>query len=105
MEKICLVYVTASGKEEAEKIGEELLSRRLAACVNIFENVVSFYRWEGKEENAEESVLVLKTKETLLDELEKAVKELHSYSCPSILAVPVIHAGKEYAGWISAETK
>lgn len=100
-----MVYVTASNKEEAEKIGEELVSRRLAACVNIFDKISSFYRWEGKEEKSEEAVLIIKTKGTLLDELKRAIKELHSYSCPCIEALPVVDADKDYEDWVISETK
>jgi periplasmic divalent cation tolerance protein len=86
LEKLCIVYVTASGKDEAVKIGEKLVSLRLAACVNVFDNVRSFYRWEGKE-------------------LEKAVREMHSYSCPCIEAIPVLHVNEDYAHWVINETQ
>ena len=105
MESLCIVYVTASNKEEAEKIGKELLSLRLAACVNVFGGVSSFYRWEGKEQEDEEAVLVIKTKESLFSELKETIKKLHSYSCPCIEAVPVAHADEDYASWVISETK
>jgi periplasmic divalent cation tolerance protein len=105
MTKLCIVYVTAADKNEAVKIGEELVSRRLAACVNVFDKVASFYRWEGKEQKGEEAVLIIKTKEALLSELKKAIKELHSYSCPCIEAIPVIDADDDYADWVVSQTK
>jgi periplasmic divalent cation tolerance protein len=105
LEKLCVVYVTASGKDEAMKIGEKLVSLRLAACVNVFDKVRSFYRWEGKEHKDEEAVLLIKTKESLLRELKKAIRDIHSYSCPCIEAVPVIDADSEYADWVISETK
>ena len=105
MEKLCIVYVTASDKKEATSIGERIVSLRLAACANVIDNVKSFYRWEGKEQKDEEAVLLLKTKESLLPELKKAVKEIHSYSCPCIEAIPVIDANDDYANWVISETK
>ncbi len=105
MEKLCLVYVTASCRDEAIKIGKKMVSLKLAACANVFDNVFSFYRWEGKEQEDSEAVLIMKTKESLFDRLEKAVKELHSYSCPCVLAVPIVHANDEYAEWIKRETE
>lgn len=105
MEKISMVYVTAQDKEEAMKIGREMVSKRLAACANIYDEVTSFYRWEGKEESAQEATLILKTKESLLDDLRKAIKDIHSYSCPCIVAMSVTFADEEYAKWIASETK
>ena len=105
MEKLCIVYVTASDKSEATKIGEKLVSLRLAACVNVIDKVTSFYRWEGKEQRDEEAVLLIKTKESLLAELKKVIKDTHSYSCPCIEAIPVIDANDDYANWVISETK
>ena len=104
MEKICVVYITASNRDEAMKIGRQMVSMKLAACANVFDGMTSFYRWEGKEEESSEAVLILKTREALLPALEKAVKEAHSYSCPCIVALPVIHAAREYEEWIVRET-
>ena len=100
-----MVYVTASSRNEAVRIGQEMISLRLAACANIYGAVTSFYRWEGKEETSEEATLVLKTKESLLEDMTGAIKEMHSYSCPGIVAIPIIFADEEYAQWIVSETK
>jgi periplasmic divalent cation tolerance protein len=105
VEKLCIVYVTTADKKEAMKIGEKLVSLRLAACVNVFDSITSFYRWEGKEEKTEEAVLLVKTREKLLGEIKKTIKELHSYSCPCIEAIPVIDVSEDYANWIISETK
>lgn len=105
MEKLAMVYVTASSRKEAVKVGQEMVSLRLAACANIYGSVTSFYRWEGKEESSDEATLILKTKESLLEDLSKAIKEMHSYSCPGIVAIPIIFADEEYAQWIISATK
>lgn len=104
MEKLCLVYVTASSREEAEKIAKHVTSKKLAACANIYNNITSLYRWEGKEETSQESTVILKTREVLLNELNEAIRDIHSYSCPCVIAIPVIYADKEYGEWITKET-
>ncbi len=105
MSDLCMIYVTAPSKKEAEEISEKLVSERLAACVNIFDGVKSIYRWEGRLEKSEEAVLIIKTKHALAPEIEKRIKELHSYSCPCIEVVPVEGASEEYAKWVAGETK
>lgn len=105
MEKICIIYVTASDKKEAEKIAKELIASKLAACVNVFDQISSFYRWEGKQEKSYETALVIKTKESLFPEIETKIKNLHSYSCPCILAISITRANKDYLDWIVKETK
>ncbi|MDD4957545.1 MAG: divalent-cation tolerance protein CutA [Candidatus Omnitrophica bacterium] len=105
MDNICVLYVTAPGKEAAMEIAKSMVSLRLAACANVIDGVTSFYRWEGKETEDKETVMLLKTTEKLVPELEKAIKKMHSYSCPCIIAFPVIHASKEYADWIRSQTR
>lgn len=104
MEKICIVYVTAKNKKEAAAIGEKLVQLKLAACVNTLDGASSIYRWKGVIERSREAVLIIKTRQKLLGKLKKAVRKLHSYSCPCIEAIPVIDADKEYAKWVIEET-
>ncbi|MDD5634732.1 MAG: divalent-cation tolerance protein CutA [Candidatus Omnitrophica bacterium] len=104
MESLSAVYVTASSKEEAEKIGKEIVSRKLAACANICGDVRSFYWWENKVDSSNEAVILFKTKESLFPELEKAVKELHSYACPCIVSFPIGAASDGFAEWIIKNT-
>ena len=104
MENICLVYITAANKEEADKIANAILSKRLAACANIFEEVKSMYWWEGKLQKETEALVLLKTKIGLKDKIEKEVKKNHSYSNPCILFVPVEASSKEFKEWIISET-
>lgn len=100
-----MVYVTASSKEEAVKIGEGAVKKRLAACANIFDGLTAIYHWEGEVQKDNEAVLLLKTKSSLFPELEKEIKELHSYSCPCITGIPLSHVNSEYAKWVVDETK
>ena len=101
---LCIIYVTASGREEAATIGRSLVSARLAACANVCSDVASFYRWEGAEQEGTEALLIAKTRTALFPKVEKMIKEMHSYSCPCILAVPILRSSEDYADWIIRET-
>lgn len=103
--KFNIVYITVGKKEEAEKIGEELVSSRLAACVNIIDKMESFYWWEGKVQKDHEVVLIAKTKEVLVSRLIEKVKSLHSYSCPCIVSLPISDGYQPFLDWIDKETK
>jgi len=101
---IVLVYITAGTGDEARRIGRELVTQRLAACANIFDSATSFFWWEGAVQEETEAALVVKTKSALLDHLISKVKELHSYSCPCIVAFPVIRGNPAFLEWIRNET-
>ena len=101
----CMIYITTSSMEEAEIIGRNLVSRKLAACVNIINNMKSIYHWEGKIETNEEVVMIAKTKNALVNELIENVKTLHSYECPCIIALPIIDGNADFLKWIRNETK
>jgi periplasmic divalent cation tolerance protein len=104
MEKICIIYVTAADRAEAERIGRKLVSMRLAACVNVYDNMTSIYRWDGEERRDTEAGLVIKTREFLFPRVRAEVRAMHSYDNPCILAVPVETADGQYAEWIMNET-
>lgn len=101
----CMVYITTNSMEEAEIIGRNLVSRKLAACVNIINNMKSIYHWEGKIETGEEVIMIAKTKKALVNEIIENVKTLHSYDCPCIVAIPIIEGNQEFLKWIRDETK
>ncbi|PKL18812.1 MAG: divalent-cation tolerance protein CutA [Spirochaetae bacterium HGW-Spirochaetae-5] len=101
----CMVYITTNSMEEAEIIGRNLVSRKLAACVNIINNMKSIYHWEGKIETGEEVIMIAKTKKALVNELIENVKTLHSYDCPCIVAIPIIDGNQDFIKWIRDETK
>jgi len=105
MERAVFVYTTWPSTVEAEQAGRALVERRLAACVNILPGMISHYRWEGQVERAEEVVMIVKTRASLAPAVEAAVKELHSYTIPAILVLPVESVEKSYLGWIMAETE
>lgn len=103
--KAVSVYITTSNKEEANRIGKAIVEQRLAACANIFDSMHSIYWWKGKIEEEKEAVLILKTKETLVDQLTEEVKKLHSYKVPCIVAWPIINGNEAYLDWIGEVTE
>src|SRR3972149_3328266 len=97
-----LVFVTTADKREAHKIVKKLLDRRLIACANIIGPVESHFWWQNKIEKAEELLVIMKSNQKLFIDLSKAVKELHSYKVPEILAVPIVEGYQPYLEWLNA---
>ena len=98
-----VVLVTAKDTEEAHDIADALIDQRLAACVNIAADIDSHYWWRGKVESAEESLLIIKSREVLLPKIIEAVKKIHGYEVPEIIALPVVGGDKDYLAWIDGE--
>lgn len=98
--KINFVYMTAGSKDEARIIGKELVASRLAAAVNILDNINSFYRWNGEIHDDTEVVLIAKTTEDRIPELIEKVKSMHNYDCPCIVSLPVLGGHQPYLDWI-----
>ena len=99
------LYVTTKNTEESEKIGRILVEERLVACVNILGDIKSIYQWQGKIETGGESVFIAKTKLALADKTISRIKELHSYECPCVVALPVVNGNEAYLNWLAAETQ
>jgi periplasmic divalent cation tolerance protein len=99
-----VILVTAGSSEEAAKIADSLLARWKAACVNIVPGVSSIFRWQGNIESAQESLLVVKTRLSLLDDVVALIKQVHSYDVPEIIALPIIGGNQDYLQWVSEET-
>ncbi len=97
-------YVTCSNEEEAKRIGKKLVEKRLAACVNIFPRVASVYWWEGKVEEANEAILIAKTREELKDKIIEEIRKMHSYTLPCIVFFEVKDGLKEFLEWVEKET-
>ncbi len=100
-----IVLITASSNDEAVKIGTFLVEEHLAACVNIVPGIRSLFLWEGKNRVEQETLLLCKSRHDLLNKLISRVKELHSYSVPEILALPVIGGSSDYLSWLQDMTK
>ena len=99
------VYMTASSNKEAQKIGKALVESRLAACVNILDNMQSIYRWEEKVQQDAEVVLIAKTTDNLVAQLIDKVKSLHSYDCPCIVSLPLSDGYPPFLDWVRAEVE
>ncbi len=99
------VYITTSDNDEALKIARDLVDRRLAACANVLGPITSVYRWEGALCEDGEVGLLVKTRAALLDEVIERVRELHSYSCPCIVAWPIEGGNPDYLEWLDSNTK
>ena len=105
MERAVLVYTTYPSIVEAEQAGRALVEQRLCACVNILPGMVSLYWWQGKVARGEEVVMIIKTRASLAEPVRAAVKQMHSYSTPAILVLPVENVDPDYHAWIVAETQ
>ena len=103
MQEFIVVYVTAGSTEEADRLARSLVDERLAACVNRIKSVQSVYRWQGKVEQSEEELLIIKTSRERFAALEKRVRELHSYSVPEVIALPVIDGSSNYLKWLKEQ--
>ena len=103
MQEFIVVYVTAGSAEEADQLARSLVDERLAACVNRIKSVQSVYRWQGKVEQSEEELLIIKTSRDRFAALEKRVRELHSYSVPEVIALPVIEGSSDYLKWLKEQ--
>ena len=100
-----VVLVTCQSARQAQTIARKLVEQRLAACGNVVEAPVrSIYRWKGKVESAREYLLILKSSRRRFAALEKAVRELHSYDVPEIIALSVVVGSRGYLDWISEST-
>jgi periplasmic divalent cation tolerance protein len=98
-----VVFITVKDAEEAKKIAATLLKRRQAACVNIIPGVSSHFWWKDKLDKSEESLVIVKSKESLLPDITRSVRKIHSYSVPEIIALPIIGGSREYLEWIDSE--
>ena len=98
-----LLYITASNREEAISIARELVHSRLVACANIVEHAMSMYWWQGEIEHDTEALVIAKTLSSHVDRAVAKAKELHSNSCPCVLAVPIVGGNPEYIAWLRAE--
>jgi len=101
----CFVYMTAPTMVEAEAIGEALVTERLAASVNLMDQMRAIYWWKGKKAFRKEVVLLAKTKASLVETLIRKVKGMHSYECPCVVSVPMSQGNPDFMDWIAEETR
>ena len=99
-----LIYTTLATVEDAKALGNALVERHLAACVNIFPGMVSILEWKGAREEASEVAMIIKTRTGLTDTVLAEAKALHPYEVPALLVIPTGGGGAEYCEWIRAQT-
>jgi periplasmic divalent cation tolerance protein len=100
--KYCVVLVTTKNKDEAKNIAKKILEERVAACVNIVENIISMYHWENKIVEDKESLMIIKTTKKSFKKLVKVIKSIHSYSSPEIIALDIKDGISSYLKWIDS---
>jgi periplasmic divalent cation tolerance protein len=99
-----IVYITAGNMDESKRIARELVEMRLAACANIFP-ISSIYRWKNNIEEAEEFVILVKTKSSRVKDIEKKVKKMHSYEVPCIVSFRMDAGSADYLNWIDGSVE
>ena len=97
-----VALTTAGSAEQAKSLAQELVRRRLAACVNVVPGVCSFYRWKGELVEEGERLLVIKTDAGRLEDLQAAIRELHSYETPELIVLEVAGGDPAYLAWVDA---
>ncbi|MFW5799649.1 MAG: divalent-cation tolerance protein CutA [Spirochaetota bacterium] len=105
MTQFIQVITTIDKKETAKKIAENLLKKKLVSCVQIAGPVTSAFWWHGEIDTDEEYLCICKSREDLFNQVEEAIKEIHTYDVPEILAIPVSTGNIEYLNWMSEELK
>ncbi len=97
-----LMLTTTASREEADTIASALVSRRLAACVNIVGPIASVYRWKGEVERSEEFLLLIKSTEAQRRAIQETLRELHSYEVPELISLSIEAGLESYLDWIAA---
>lgn len=100
-----VIFITAGSIEESRAIAQVLLDKKKTACVNIVPQVESLFWWQGKVDSERECLLVIKTKASVLDEVIKLVKQVHSYEVAEVIAMPIIGGNEDYLKWVDDEVE
>ena len=102
--RVALIYTTFPSKSEAKKAGRALVESGMAACVNIFPKMTSFYIWQGELEESREAAMLIKTARERSSEVLAEVKRLHPYSLPARLVLAVEDGGDDFLEWIRTQS-
>lgn len=100
-----MVFITAGSEEEASTIAGRLVDEHLIACANVVAGIRSIFFWEGKTQDAQEVLLICKSRQGRLPDLIERVKSLHSYTVPEIVALPIVAGSEEYLRWLQDTVK
>jgi periplasmic divalent cation tolerance protein len=99
-----LVYTTFAKLDDAKRVGDALVSGRLAACVNIFPGMISIFEWKGAREEASEAAMIIKTRRALTERVLAETRRLHPYELPALLVLPAEGGSADYCAWIVGQT-
>lgn len=99
-----VIYMTCPAEDEAERIASVLLEKKLIACANIMGPHAALYRWQGRTERAREFAVIMKTRDTLFEDVKREILGMHSYECPCIVSWPVEHGHMPFLQWVEDET-
>jgi periplasmic divalent cation tolerance protein len=105
MTEFVQITTTTGKRQDAEQIAAELISRRLAGCVQVSGPIVSSFRWQGKTETLEEWVCTIKTGRAQLAAIETLMKEMHPYEVPELIATPIVGGSEKYLAWLADELR
>jgi periplasmic divalent cation tolerance protein len=100
-----VIFVTVESQEQARRIADALLREKLVACANIVKGVESFFWWQGKVDRSDELMLVMKSREELVEDIVRLVKGNHSYEVPEVVALRIIGGNPDYLRWIDESVK
>lgn len=98
-----VVFTTCDSEEKAAELARALVEKKVAACVNILPGARSIYHWQGKLEDAQEWVLMIKSRRDLFSQLKEAIAHTHSYEVPEVIALPVVDGSDAYLAWLDRE--
>ncbi len=101
----CVVFCTCPNAEVAQNIANQLTAQKLVACTNIVPGLTSIYFWESKVTEGKEVLMIMKTRQEKLADLEKAIIDLHPYDFPEFIAIPILYGNSKYLNWVDEVVK
>lgn len=104
-DEFCFLYSTFPDEESAHRTARALIEKKLAACVNVYPPMTSFYVWQGRQEVSSEVAAFIKTRRALIGEAVAAAKALHPYTTPCFLVLPIEAGNEDYLAWARAQTE
>jgi periplasmic divalent cation tolerance protein len=99
------IFTTTESRDDAEMISRDVVEKRLAACAQVLGPITSTYWWKEEIEKTEEWLCIMKSRRDLFNELEEAIKSIHPYEVPEIVALPIVSGSQSYLEWIDLEVK
>jgi periplasmic divalent cation tolerance protein len=103
MSEFIQITTTTGKRQDAEQIASELVSRRLAGCVQVSGPIVSTFRWQGKVETAEEWMCIIKTSQTQFAAIRETLEKIHPYEVPELIATPIVDGSQAYLNWLGEQ--